>query len=378
MRIFNLTVAASEVASTELVLYYDDEWYPLYRNSSMSCTDKVSNARKTVPMSDILAVMATQQFNGSWIIQVSDTQKAHIWFLVVANCLQSKVTGFAWSAELTQGQTGIWHQVSFDRQTLYFMYLFFGLVWLVGLALNVYSSVTLARRGAFHPIVRLFTTAIVIFELSLVTQFIHHAVFVGNGIGLPALEGFGIFCDMLSDVVFVLLLLLLAQGWAVSRQSIDHRLPMLIGAVVYVVLDVVLVLCMYFATDPASTSYIYLSVPGILVLVLRVFVLAAFVVLVVRSIIAESDASKKRFFVMLGGIYSLYLISLPLIALLSATLPHAYMYVTTMWIYTLSKTVSYGALLVMLLPKYAEHYFSISQPSLLSSASAKAGGYSTL
>lgn len=371
-------MAASEVASSELVLYYDDEWYPLYRNSSMSCADKVSNARKTVPVSDILAVMATQQFNGSWIIQVSDSSQAHIWFIVIANCQQAKVTGFSWSAELTQGQTGLYHQVSFDRQTLYFMYLFFGLVWLVGLALNVYSSVTLARRGAFHPIVRLFTTAIVIYELSLITQFIHHAVFAGNGIGLPPLEGFGIFCDMLSDVVFVLLLLLLAQGWAVSRQSIDHRLPMLVGAVVFVLLDIVLVLCMYYATDPASTAFVYLSVPGILALVVRVAVLAAFIALVVRSIIAESDPAKKRFFVMLGGIYSLYLVSLPLIALLSATLPAAYMYITTMWIYTLSKTISYGALLIMLLPKYAEHYFSISQPSLLSSTSSKPGGYSSL
>jgi hypothetical protein len=370
LEIKQLTVASGELASTQLALFYDDEWFKVYGNASMSCGDKVAAARKTIAMSDILRVMATAQFNGSWEIEVNDANKPYLWFIVATNCAQNKVTGFEWSAELTQFQQGIYHQVSYDRQTLFFMFLFFGVVWFVGLAVNIYSTVALMRKGAFHPIVRLFTATVVLFELSLLCQFVHHASFATDGIGLRGVEAFGRFLDMFSDVVFTLLVLLLAQGWAVSRQSIEHRILMLIGSLLYLVLDIVLMFCMYFATDPASTSFMYLTPPGILVLVLRIFVLAAFVWLVVRSIIAETDPDKKRFYVMLGCIYSLYFVSLPVIALLSAALPVWYSYLATEWVYTLAKTFSYGAMLIMLLPKFAENYFSITQPSQLSIASA--------
>jgi hypothetical protein len=396
-----LHVNPNQMDTAELALFYDDEWFPIYSNSSMTCCDKVQHARITIPFKSIAQVMQTSQFNGSWEIKVSDSERAHIWWIVAANCpvnvssaqcctcdpaqrgcdcqyTQGNVTDFWWSGSLTQAQKGIYHQVTYDRQTLFFLYLFFGIVWLVGLAVNVYSSVALARRGAFHPIVRLFTATIVVFECSLITQFIHHAVYAQNGIGLPGLEGFGLFLDLVSDIIFMLLLVLLAQGWAVSRQGIEHRFAMLGGALLFLVLDIILMFCMYFAISPASTAFLFVTAPGIMLLVLRIAILAAFIVLSVRSAMTELDATKKRFYVTLGGVYSVYFVSLPVVALISAVLPAYISYKITMWIYTFIKTGAFGTMLYLLLPSKAEKYFSITQQSLLISAASTKSGYSTL
>merc|ERR1712146_314535 len=133
------------------------------------------------------------------------------------------------------------------------------------------------------------------------------------GIGLPALRGIGLFLDMLSDVVFMVMLILLAQGWAISTHHIEHRLPMLIFAVLFVVLDAILMLVMNYAIDPARNVFMYVTVPGMFVLFLRLMVLAAFAALIIRSIQNEGNSDKRRFFVLLGSIYSLYLVSLPII-----------------------------------------------------------------
>jgi hypothetical protein len=393
-------VNPDQLETAELVLFYDEEWLPIYQNTSMSCCDKVQHARITIPFKSIVNVMKTTQFNGSWEIQVSDSAHAHIWYVVAANCplnvsseqccscdpsqsgcdckyTQGLVTDFWWSGELTQFQTGLYHQVTYDRQTLWYLYLLFSIIWFFGLVVNIYSSVALARRGAFHPIVRLFTATLVLFELSLITQFVHHANYANNGIGLPGLEGFGLFLDLVSDIVFMLLLVLLAQGWAVSRQGIEHRALMLGGSLLFLVLDIVLMFCMYFAVNPASTQFIFVTPPGILLLVLRVAILCAFIVLIVRSTMSETDGDKKKFYMVLGIVYTIYFVSLPVIALISAAIPVWISYKITMWFYTFIKTGAYGAMLVLLLPNMAEKYFAISQPSLLIASSVKSG-YSTL
>lgn len=396
----HLHVNPNQLDTAELVLFYDEEWLPIYDNTTMTCCEKVQHARITIPFKSIADVMATSQFNGSWKIQVSDSARAHIWWIFAANCpvnvssmqcctcdpakhgcdcqySQGNVTDFWWGGSLTQAETGLYHQVTYDRQTLFYLYLFFGIVWLFGLAVNIYSSVVLARRGAFHPIVRLFTATIVVFEFSLITQFIHHASYAKNGIGLPGLEGFGLFLDLVSDIIFMLLLVLLAQGWAVSRQGIEHRLAMLGGALLFLVLDIILMFCMYFAVSPMSTAFLFVTAPGIMLLVLRIAILAAFIVLIVRSATAELDPTKKRFYITLGGVYSVYFVSLPVIALISAVLPPYISYKITMWLYAFVKTGAFGAMLLLLMPATAEKYFAISQPSLLIASSAKIG-YSTL
>lgn len=224
---------------------------------------------------------------------------------------------------------------------------------------------------------RLLTATLVIFELSLITQFVHHASYAKNGIGLPGLEGFGLFLDLVSDIIFMLLLILLAQGWAVSRQSIEHRAIMLGGSLLFLVLDIILMFCMYFAVNPASTLFLFVTPPGILLLVLRIAILCAFIVLIVRSTMAETDREKKKFYLVLGVVYTVYFVSLPVIALISAVVPVWTSYKITMWFYTFVKTAAYGAMLVLLLPNMAEKYFAITQPSLLIAASVKSG-YSTL
>lgn len=168
------------------------------------------------------------------------------------------------------------------------------------------------------------------------------ASYAGDGIGLPFVDGLGQFLDYTSDIVFMLLLVLLAQGWAVSRQTIDHRAIMLGGAAVLFVLYIVLMLVMRYAIDPARSVYEFATVPGILILLLRSVRKAAlcstyrvgalqaigvaFAFLLVRTIRGESDPDKNHFYKMLLCFYVFYFASLPLIAALSSIFEIWYSY----------------------------------------------------
>lgn len=99
LRITALTVGPTETPTTQLAVFYDGEWANVSANSS--CAAKVAQARKVWPVQDIIDVMQTPVYNGTWLLMVSDRFAAHTWFVVAANCAQGKLTSFQWSAVLT-------------------------------------------------------------------------------------------------------------------------------------------------------------------------------------------------------------------------------------------------------------------------------------
>ena len=68
----------------------------------------------------------------------------------------------------------------------------------------------------------------------------HHVVFSQNGVGVPFLETAGDLLEVLAQSLFMLLLLLLAMGWAVTKTELRCKAAIFSVWVSYVLLHCLL------------------------------------------------------------------------------------------------------------------------------------------
>ncbi|XP_037941474.1 uncharacterized protein LOC119674408, partial [Teleopsis dalmanni] len=109
------------------------------------------------------------------------------------------------------------YQFSYDQQNLLEMYLIFLLVYVILLPVQIY-----AVRLQKHPVTKLFTLSLLSEFVSLTMITAHLTNFALNGVGEPNMQAAGDILDIFSRTTFMLILLLLAKGWAVTRQQISR------------------------------------------------------------------------------------------------------------------------------------------------------------
>lgn len=96
------------------------------------------------------------------------------------------------------------------------MYLIFLIIYLILVPMQFY-----AVRVQQHPVTKLFTASLCIEFVSLWLILIHMFRYAINGVGNESIKTMGDIFDIFSRVSFMLILLLLAKGWAVTRQQIS-------------------------------------------------------------------------------------------------------------------------------------------------------------
>lgn len=125
---------------------------------------------------------------------------------------------------------------SFDQQNILEMNLIFFFVYLILVPMQIY-----AVRIQKHPVTKLFTLSLILEFISLVLILSYYIRFAASGVGNEAIKTTGDIFDILSRVshrnhltckymtepllfdlqtTFMLILLLLAKGWAVTRQQV--------------------------------------------------------------------------------------------------------------------------------------------------------------
>ncbi|XP_022814458.1 integral membrane protein GPR180 [Spodoptera litura] len=115
------------------------------------------------------------------------------------------------------------YQFSFDRQNTLELYLVFWLCYIILLPVQIY-----AVRTQKHPVTKLFTFSLVLEFIALCFNVLHTVKFAVDGVGFAGLAAAGDVLDIMSRTLFMLLLLLLAKGWAVTRLELTYK-PLVFG-----------------------------------------------------------------------------------------------------------------------------------------------------
>jgi len=256
-------------------------------------------------------------------------------------------------------------QFSFDEQGLVWMYLVFWVLFFLISLFNLRSIWVLVREKAFHPIVRLEMLTLWLETVSLLFNFIHYATYASNGIGINGLKQLGDMLDMGAQIVFMLLLLLIAKGWAISRTQIAG--PKLLIAFLSLLLigHITLLTWENVGRDRASTLFVYESVPGFLLLVLRLFIFGWFLWELIHTFKEETDESKRKFYLIFGIFYSGWFLLFGVVIITAIALPGWDRAKIVIGIYLCMNALGFWGLSIILLPSKLTQYFQVKPEPLL-------------
>jgi hypothetical protein len=344
---------------------YDDEgdaWKSAYSGSE-SCPDRARGCiggNYSTPFSfgsDGVSVT---------FVNVKESRRPRFWYLVLVNC-NGGYQDIHFRVTFTNVLSSHWNkQFGVNEQGLNSLYLVYFFVYTIFVMTHLYGVRKLSRETAayVHPLIKIFTFAVLFQYLSVFSELIHLGLFVNDGIGVPAMAKFSTVMEAFARIFFIFLLILLAKGWTISTDEIRHRWAVLITVFITTVIYFSLVVWQFVGVDPASTLYIYASIPGILIVTLNAVIGLWYFITIAFTWKAEDEPHKRRLYLKLWVLYTCWFSVLPVIVVVGLRLD-------PWWcekiVATFSLSVTTIAFFIMgffLWPSRAELYFKIKTPDV--------------
>lgn len=173
--------------------------------------------------------------NYQFTFHVEDLSQPRFWYVSFVACYRDKSTNCSWKpyeGEVTfdydiwlvngdphsKNQNPLEYQFSFDSQDTVEIYLVFLTCYLFLTPLQVYAVM---RQK--HPVTKLFTAGLLTAVCGLFLNVFHCLKFAFDGKGFETAAIIGGVLDICSQTLLMLLLLLLAKGWAITRKELSWR-----------------------------------------------------------------------------------------------------------------------------------------------------------
>lgn len=351
----NFTITSKYNTTGMYLLLVDDEdgnWTDIYKHKhKLTCQEKLAKAHN---LSIVSGVPQYEPFR--------DPQRPHFWYFAAVQCGQQIDVKYEFT--FIQDSTSNWiRQFSFEEQGLEALYLVYFIFFLLGAVVHGYTIWTFMQTGSYHLLVRIFTSCVCLEGFSWFFYFIHYASYSSNGHGVPFLKGLGEFLDICAQIIFILLVVLIAKGWCISKTSIDNKLIVLAGLGVLVILYLSMFIWAHVGLDPASTLYIYQSAPGIIIIIVRVAAMMWFVWSIRGTYMEENNAAKRKFYVRFAFTFIFWFLVLPLITAIAGGIDPWVREKTVMALYVTFNFLFLVVIGVLLWPSRAGEYFQISDKS---------------
>uniref|UniRef100_A0A1A9UF76 GPR180/TMEM145 transmembrane domain-containing protein n=1 Tax=Glossina austeni TaxID=7395 RepID=A0A1A9UF76_GLOAU len=249
------------------------------------------------------------------------------------------------------------YEFSFDQQNLLEMYLIFLLVYMVLLPMQIY-----AVRLQKHPVTRLFTLSLLSEFVSLALITAHLIKFAVNGVGLPNMQTSGDILDIFSRTTFMLILLLLAKGWAVTRQQISRTGWIILMSiwVPYCAFHVFLYYWNRTEVDIVSDVDEYQTWPGWIVLILRTTFMLWFLYELRNTMKYEHSSKKLDFLLHLGASSLVWFIYLPIVAIVALQVSPMWRYKLLLGITNSADCLAYCVMTGLLWPNRSGQYLLLT------------------
>jgi hypothetical protein len=362
--ILRYKIEANLTKTAKMMLYLDTEnktegaWEPVYSGKdTLDCQQLVDmNNGITTIVSGV-----EHEFT------IEDDYRAYFWFMAVADC-DSK-DGLDITYRLWFSNPGnIWYQqFSYDEQGVCQYYIFFTLLFLTLLTIHLVGVFQLIKMESWHPIIRVLTTALTSQFLACLCEMIHYLIYLTDGVGSPDLKALGDLLAMITQIVIMFLCILVAKGWAITTSYLSDKNILIVATSLLLLSYLALFISDHAATDPASTLYFYDSVPGLIVILLRIGVTAWFLWCLRATVGFETLPEKRKFYTLFGFCYTVWFLLLPGIVALAYALPEWVRFKTVGGLSLSADALAFIVFVVILSPSRAVSFFNIkSTPQLLS------------
>lgn len=250
------------------------------------------------------------------------------------------------------------YQFSFDRQNTLELYLLFWLCYMILVPLQCH-----AVKAQKHPVTKLFTASLLLDFFALCLIVIHMLKFSLDGEGYPQLSMAGDILDILSRTSFMLLLLLLAKGWAVTRMELTMKPLVFAIWLCYGIVHILLYVWNLTEVDIIEDIDEYQTWPGWLIIVFRTLIMVWFLYELRTTMFYEHNIQKLNFLLHFGASSLVWFIYLPILALIA-------LHVSALWRFKLLLGITYSAdcfaycvMAHLLWPTRSEQYFLLQGPN---------------
>ena len=314
-----------------LAYYNDDSWESVRHNSNMDCQSKVSYAQGLFTFQTTNGI--NKSSSGNYSVQCStnnDTQlrqcsgtlrlqsvNVRWWSFVLSHCNSAQRLNISYEFNFTNGDFWYMDVSAKEDHILENHVISFG-GFLLLFATSLYFARQLRRRGLVHRAFKLFMATLGFKKGATLLDTIYHTHYVLSGVKLPLLT-FGEMLHATSEICLIVLLVLLAFGWTITkshlRESTQAKLNKFFSIYI-LVFGILFVLDQeFFETGEPSQFAKILRIARLGNLALRALAWVIFVFGAITTI--QTYPEKRIFFLSFMGFYSVWFLSRPFTFLVS-------------------------------------------------------------
>ncbi|XP_071175804.1 transmembrane protein 145-like isoform X4 [Mytilus edulis] len=268
--------------STHSVLLYfdeDDQWPAVYK-SGKTCEQKVATLNpannQIIHMSVLYSWSGCSQItkNGQDVIlceggRVFKSTRERWWFLAVSRCDQSSGgvgLNFTYNFHMTNGPEDdlLRHEYSADEFYILPIDISFLLAYVVLFVLSCICAYLLKQRQLFHTTYKMFMVALLFWLVGLMFASISYGMYGGSGYEQPQTKVVGRIFSTISEMIFLLMLVLMGKGYTITRGVLSTQSTIVISVFfsAYTVCYSAVFIYEAKVFDPGEVLYTYESPPG--------------------------------------------------------------------------------------------------------------------
>lgn len=262
---------------------------------------------------------------------VWQTQRPRFWYISAVNCFSTaeeladtrEVYGQDTSTPLQLRMTmtnpgGVFRRhFSKDEQGMLEARIAALCIYMPWCAFLVYIGITRFRDLPTATGFRVTGAVVTLQTVALIVYVAEAAVFARTGVASKAMKSAADVCDAVSEVLLMILLVVLMKGWTMSRAELRprHKYAAIVVCVTLLALYMLIMLWSVLGGTPASSLYLFDSLPGVLVVLVRLVVFLWFVWSVnvrLRKTAGSEAASQAQFYRRFAVCSVLWYVTLPL------------------------------------------------------------------
>lgn len=311
---------------------------------------------------------------------ISNLNQPRFWYLSLVACYRNITTcdweyytgmprTLQYSLTLTNGHPTKDHNFyspfvyhfSYDKQNILEQCLIFFTIYIFLVPIQIIAS-----QKQKHPVTKLFTISLMMEFISICLILFHLIKFASDGRGHEGLKVFGDLFDILSRTSFMLILLLLAKGWAVTRLEISaiSWFILIFIWISYLLLNFVLYVWNRTEIDVISNIDEFQTWPGFLVLTSRSCIMLWFLYELRTTMKYEHSTKKLDFLLHFGASSLVWFIYLPIIALVSIKVSVFWRYKLLLAVINSVDCLAYCIMMGLLWPTRSGQYLLLASSNM--------------
>jgi hypothetical protein len=298
---------------------------------------------------------------------LTSSMRPRYWFVALINCNpndvnQRNITDYAVNIgsvkrikitmmqEMSLGGVSLNTHWGQDQHGMFFMSIAFFVAFVVFCGFTAFTKKKAKIMERQYQVIKMVFISVFFAMMGNFCVMVDFATFAEDGVGLVHAADFAFFFELFSDIQLMSILFDLSQGWTISTNHVAGQRLKWGLLLVYFVVNCLLISFSYRFTPEYSTTYIYESAPGILILVVRVLMLAWFL-RCLRETIGYEDSPRKIAFYRVFGLFGvLIFLSIPVCVLVGIELQPWWRPKTMMGLVFVTRTLSFVLLYWLFFP----------------------------